>query len=79
MKTRKPAENRHSALIETIFSSRYQDGLTEVPFHRDELTTTAKKLRITLPKNLGDVISPFATGCRCPTPSQERSPQDRSG
>ncbi len=56
MKTRRPEANRYSALVETIFSNRYKAGLTEVPFHRDELTTTAKKLRIRLPKNLGDAI-----------------------
>jgi hypothetical protein len=53
---RKRTDNRYSALIETIFRNGYEDGMTEVPFHRDELTTTAKKLRIKLPKNLGDAI-----------------------
>jgi hypothetical protein len=56
MKTRKSAENRYSALLETIFRNGYRDGATEIPFHRDELTTTARKLRIKLPKNLGDAI-----------------------
>jgi hypothetical protein len=56
MTKRKLPGNRYAALIETIFRSTYKSGMTEVPFHRDELTTTAKKLRIKLPKNLGDAI-----------------------
>jgi len=56
MKQVKPTENRYSALIETIFRKHYRKGRTDIPFHRDELTTTATKLRIKLPKNLGDTI-----------------------
>lgn len=66
MTRRKPADNRYSALVETIFRNGYRDGLTEVPFHRDELTTTAKKLRIKLPKNLGDAI--YSIRYRIPLP-----------
>jgi hypothetical protein len=39
MRGRKQPDNRYAALIETIFRSGYKDGLAEVPFHRDELTT----------------------------------------
>jgi hypothetical protein len=56
MSRKKQPDNRYSALIESIFCSRYKDGATDLPFPRDELTATAKKLRIKLPKNLGDAI-----------------------
>jgi len=56
MSQRKPTDNRYAALIESIFRSRYKAGATDLPFPRDELTATAKKLRIKLPKNLGDAI-----------------------
>jgi hypothetical protein len=52
----KLSDNRYSSLIEHIFTGKYEAGATVVPFHRDELTKAAKKLRISLPKNLGDVI-----------------------
>ncbi len=52
----KPAANRYSALIERIFRDRYKAGATQVLFRREDLTKAAKALRITLPKNLGDVI-----------------------
>lgn len=52
----KPSANRYSALIARIFSDRYKVGASEVLFRREDLTRAAKALRITLPKNLGDVI-----------------------
>lgn len=52
----KTTTNRYSALIERIFRDRYKAGATEVLFRREDLTKAAKALRITLPKNLGDVI-----------------------
>ena len=56
----KPAKmNRYGQLIADIFHSHYREGMREVPFERDELTTTAEKLKIALPKNLGDVIYSF--------------------
>lgn len=56
MKRKGSSDNRYAALIETIFRHRFRAGAKEIPFHRDALTSTAKKLRIKLPKNLGDVI-----------------------
>lgn len=56
MSRKKSADNRYAALIESIFRSRYKNGATDLPFSREEFTATAKKLRIKLPKNLGDVI-----------------------
>lgn len=53
---KKPSDNRYAALMQRIFVSGYKPGITDIPFHRDELTKTASRLRIVLPKNLGDVI-----------------------
>ncbi len=63
---KKQADNRYAALIESIFCSRYKVGATDLPFPRDELTATAKKLRIKLPKNLGDAI--YSIRYRMPLP-----------
>lgn len=51
--------NRYSQLIEDIFFQHYQKGKTEVEFERQDLTHTANKLGIDLPKNLGDIIYSF--------------------
>jgi hypothetical protein len=57
----KPAKkpNRYSAIIEKLFFSKYKTGMREVPFEREEMETFASKLRIALPKNLGDLIYSF--------------------
>lgn len=48
--------NRYVQLIEHIFLKYYKEGAQEVSFKRTDIVETAKKLRITLPKNLGDII-----------------------
>ena len=63
--------NRYFRLIETIFHSHYKPGALEVAFERYEIESTAKKLRITLPKNLGDLIYSFRF--RVPLPDSIRS------
>lgn len=58
--------NRYQALIERIFVDRHQPGLTVVPFDREDFETTAARLGVALPKNLGDVI--YAVRYRIPMP-----------
>ena len=53
------SKNRYSAIIDRIFHSKYAEGLREIEFLREELTAVARKLRIKLPKNLGDLIYSF--------------------
>ncbi|MBI3852902.1 MAG: endonuclease [Verrucomicrobia bacterium] len=58
---KKPAKkiNRYSAIIEKIFFSKYEKGMREVPFERHEMERFATKLKVTLPKNLGDLVYTF--------------------
>jgi tRNA G10 N-methylase Trm11 len=58
-KLSEPKLNRYSAIIEKIFFSRYKEGMREVPFERREMETFAAKLKIKLPKNLGDLVYSF--------------------
>ena len=53
------SKSRYSTIIEHIFNSKYGEGLREVEFLREELVTVARKLKIKLPKNLGDLIYSF--------------------
>ncbi len=50
------ATNRYLALIETVFTDHFYKGATEFEFSREALVSTATKLSIVLPKNLGDVV-----------------------
>src|SRR5437764_669414 len=51
--------NRYAQIIERIFLNHYREGDREVAFQRDEIVSVAKKLKIALPKNLGDLIYTF--------------------
>jgi hypothetical protein len=53
------SKNRYAAIIERIFNSRFESGMTHLDFERDELVTIARQLRLKLPKNLGDLIYSF--------------------
>ena len=51
--------NRYAAIIEKLFFAKYQKGMREVPFEREEMERFASKLKIQLPKNLGDIVYSF--------------------
>ena len=51
--------NRYSRIIQEIFSKRYKEGVTAIPFERLDIVSAARKLKIKLPKNLGDVLYSF--------------------
>ncbi len=50
--------NRYQAIIKRIFSAHF-DGTDEFEFNRDEVADVARKLKVVLPKNIGDVIYSF--------------------
>lgn len=74
-KTAKP--NRYSQLIESIFFRHYQEGDQEVSFDREELVGTARRLRIALPKNLGDVTYTFRYRGTLPASILAKAPPDK--
>lgn len=49
-------QSRYSAIIENIFTSKFKPGMKTVDFAREEFETVAHRLRIKLPKNLGDLV-----------------------
>lgn len=51
--------NRYTQILEAIFQHHYQEGMTNVPFERDEISRFAATLGIETPKNLGDLIYSF--------------------
>ncbi|MCK4653245.1 MAG: endonuclease [Candidatus Cloacimonetes bacterium] len=55
----KNKKNRYTQLIEDIFFQYYSKSKTRVEFLRVDLEKTAKKLKMDLPKNLGDIIYSF--------------------
>lgn len=67
-------QNRYEKLIETIFLKQYKAGLNEIAFEREELVSTATKLGIKLPKNLGDIIYSFRYRAMLPDAISKTAP-----
>ena len=68
-------KNRYSQIIEAIFSKYFWKGAKEVLFQRSDIITVAKKLRINLPKNLGDVLYSFRYRTTLPDSIVEKAPK----
>ena len=67
--------NRYSQIIEAIFMKSYKKGLTEIKFTREDLVTTAQRLHIQLPKNLGDLLYSFRYRASLPESIIKRAPE----
>jgi hypothetical protein len=51
-----PNANRYDSIIIEIFKGHYKKGKKEFDFNRSELEKVARKLKVKLPKNLGDLL-----------------------
>ncbi len=67
--------NRYSRIIDAIFAKYYQEGASEVAFERSDISEAARKLRIRLPKNLGDVLYSFRYRTELPLSITSRAPE----
>lgn len=71
------SQNRYGRLIEKIFLSHYKKGAKEISFKREEMIAQASRLKIALPKNLGDVIYSFRYRTALPEAIQRRAPEGK--
>jgi hypothetical protein len=69
------AANRYSAIIEKIFFAHWKKGSKEFEFDRTEIKDWAKKLKIELPDNIGDLIYFFRF--RSPLPDSVRDTEPK--
>ena len=67
--------NRYSQIIEAIFLKSYKKGITEITFTRDEIISTAVKLKIQLPKNIGDILYSFRYRASLPVSIIKKAPE----
>ena len=49
----------YNRIIERIFFQHFKPGMQSFEFERNELSEAAKKLKVSAPKNLGDVVYSF--------------------
>jgi hypothetical protein len=61
----------YSAIIERIFRTRFKAGMRAVDFSRDDIVKTAKELKVSVPKNLGDLVYSFRYRAVLPKSIQE--------
>ena len=69
--------NRYSKVVELLFLRHYKKGATTVELQRDEFADACKKLRIDVPKNLGDVIYSFRYRVDLPEAITSAAPKGR--
>ena len=78
MKTKKQNNlNRYSQIMERIFLEKYKDGMTELNFSREDINRIAKKIRVKLPKNLGDIVYSFRYRAQLPESIRAKAPRGR--
>lgn len=69
--------NRYTRLLELVFLAHYQSGDTKVCFERAELSSAASKLKVKLPKNLGDLVYSFRYRAPLPESIRSKAPSGR--
>lgn len=68
--------NRYEQLIEQLFQKHFRSGMREVRFERDEIVQLARKLKIDIPKNLGDVLYTYRFRRELPESIRQHAPTD---
>jgi hypothetical protein len=68
----------YSLIIENIFQSKFKPGMREVDFGREDIVYFGNKLKIRLPKNLGDLIYSFRYRAALPSGIQGAAGKDEA-
>ncbi|MCB0927074.1 MAG: hypothetical protein KDB70_03945, partial [Mycobacterium sp.] len=71
------AQQNYGPIIEHIFAKHHTEGALEVPFHRDEIVTSAQELGLKRPSNLGDVLYSFRYRRKLPESVTAKAPPGR--
>ncbi len=69
--------NLYSALVEKIFFDKYRKGAVNLGFERIDLETAAEKLKLELPKNLGDILYSFRYRAAMPQTILDTQPRGK--
>lgn len=71
-------KNVYTSIIEAIFLATFKPGLRELDFRREDIVIFAKRLRVDLPKNLGDLIYSFRYRAAFPDSIQDTAPSGQA-
>ncbi len=70
--------HQYARIIAAIFEQHYQEGLETFDFDRSEIVDAARKLNVSLPKNVGDVIYSFRYRRPLPESVASRAPEGKA-
>lgn len=70
-------DNRYKLLIEKVFFNNYKKGSPKVEFLRSEIEKVATRYKISLPKNIGDIIYSFRFRNTLPDRIKALAPKDK--
>jgi len=73
-----PKRNIYSQIIEKIFTTRFKRGIDNIEFERSDIEKYANKLKISIPKNLGDLIYSFRYRASLPEKIRKASPAGKT-
>lgn len=65
----------YKKIIAEVFRKHYKSGVTEFEFSREEFVGIAKKLKVALPKNVGDLIYSFRYRAQLPESITQKGAQ----
>jgi hypothetical protein len=68
-------ERIYASIIEAIFLSKFRPGMRQVDFAREDIVRFGTKLKVSLPKNLGDLVYSFRYRAALPDAIQSAAPQ----
>lgn len=71
------AGNRYERLIAKIFEDRFSAGATVVEFARPDIESAAKKIKVILPKNIGDILYSFRYRAALPKAILRHAPKGK--
>jgi len=69
--------NLYAQIIESIFFAHHKRSVWEFDFGREEFQAAAKKLKIQVPKNLGDIVYSFRYRAALPKSVQAKAPSGK--
>lgn len=73
-----PRAKSYDKIVETIFHSKFARGKEQIDFERTEIVRASNRLRISLPKNLGDVIYSYRYRALLPESIRATAPKGRT-
>lgn len=65
---------KYQRIIERVFLSKYKKGATEVVFDREDIPKAARRLGLSRPKNVGDVVYAFRYRAELPDSIKSKAP-----